>query len=140
LMSTNLAKKLGIEPGDRVALVEAPAGMVDYLRPELPPGVLLAEGLLEELCEVIIFWPSRLDGLVEKFKDLQNRIVPEGAVWAVMPKKKFAAKWSIDYTWEQMQAAGLRTDLVDNKVASVDEETYGTRFVIRKMRRESYFR
>jgi hypothetical protein len=34
----------------------------------------------------------------------------------------------------------LRTDLVDNKVASVDEETYGTRFVIRKMRRERYFR
>jgi hypothetical protein len=34
-----------------------------------------------------------------------------------------------------MQAAGLQTDLVDNKVASVTEQDYGTRFVIRKERR-----
>jgi hypothetical protein len=138
LMSTNLAKKLGIKPGDRVAMVAAPPGMGDYLRPELSPGVLLAAGLPEERCEVILFWPKRLGGLEEKFRDLQNRIVPDGAIWAVMPKKKFVAKWDIDYTWEQMQAAGLQTDLVDNKVASVDDETYGTRFVIRRDRRQLY--
>jgi hypothetical protein len=137
-MSTNLAKKLGIKPGDRVAMVAAPPGMGDYLRPELSPGVLLAAGLPEERCEVILFWPKRLGGLEEKFRDLQNRIVPDGAIWAVMPKKKFVAKWDIDYTWEQMQAAGLQTDLVDNKVASVDDETYGTRFVIRRDRRQLY--
>jgi hypothetical protein len=138
LMSTNLAKKLGIKPGDRVAMVAAPPGMGDYLRPELSPGVLLAAGLPEERCEVILFWPKRLGGLEEKFRDLQNRIVPDGAIWAVMPKKKFVAKWDIDYTGEQMQAAGLQTDLVDNKVASVDDETYGTRFVIRRDRRQLY--
>lgn len=137
-MSTNLAKKLGIKPGDRVALVAAPPGMADYLRPELPPGVLLSVGLPEQRCEVLLFWPSRFAGLVEKFRDLQNRIVPDGAIWAVMPKKKFLAKWDVDYTWEQLQAAGLQTDLVDNKVASLDEETYGTRFVIRRDRRQLY--
>ncbi len=34
-----------------------------------------------------------------------------------------------------MQVAGLQTDLVDNKVASIDEQDYGTRFVIRKAKR-----
>lgn len=137
-MAADLAKKLGIKAGDRVALVEAPPGMGDYLRPELPPGVLLTEGLPGERCEVLLFWPRRLAGLVERFKDLQNRIVPDGAIWAVMPKKKYAARWGIDYVWEALQAAGLQTDLVDNKVASMDEESYGTRFVIRKDRRQRY--
>jgi len=41
-------------------------------------------------------------------------------------------------SWEEMQAAGLLTDLVDNKIASVTEEDYGTRFVIRKALREKY--
>jgi hypothetical protein len=44
----------------------------------------------------------------------------------------------IDFSWEAMQAAGLETDLVDNKVASFSEEDYGTRFVIRKALRDKY--
>ena len=73
-----------------------------------------------------------------RFQDLQHRIVPTGAIWAVIPKKKYARKWGIDFTWEELQAAGLQTDLVDNKVASIDEETYGTRFVIRAEYRDKY--
>jgi len=42
---------------------------------------------------------------------------------------------SIDFTWEQMQAAGLQTDLVDNKTVTLNEQDYSTRFVIRKDRR-----
>jgi hypothetical protein len=55
-----------------------------------------------------------------------------------MPKKKYADRRGVSYTWEQLQAAGLQTDLVDNKVASITEEDYGTRFVIRKQRRSEY--
>ena len=55
-----------------------------------------------------------------------------------MPKKKYALRRGIDFSWEEMQAAGLQTDLVDNKVASITGEDYGTRFVIRKDRRGRY--
>ena len=55
-----------------------------------------------------------------------------------MPKKKYARQRGIDFTWEELQAAGLQTDLVDNKIASLTEEEYGTRFVIRKERRPKY--
>lgn len=136
--TTSLAKKLGVKPGDRVWLIEAPAGAVGYLRGELPASVSLAEGLPDEKAEIVLFWPRGLEGLTDRFQDLQNRIIPEGAIWAVIPKKKYARKWGIDFTWEEMQAAALQTDLVDNKVASMDEETYTTRFVIRAELREKY--
>lgn len=69
---------------------------------------------------------------------MQNLILPDGAIWVIIPKKKFAREWNIDFSWEQMQAAGLQTDLVDNKVASIDDESYGTQFVIRKEKRRKY--
>jgi hypothetical protein len=76
--------------------------------------------------------------MTEELAALQFNIVPDGAIWVVIPKKKFAAKRGIAFSWEEMQAAGLQTDLVDNKVATVSEEDYGTRFVIRKDRRGRY--
>jgi hypothetical protein len=121
-----------------VGLVEAPAGAEEYLRRELPAGVSFVERLPDVKVEILLFWPRGLEGLVDRFQDLQNRIIPEGAIWVVIPKKKYARKWGIDFAWEEMQAAGLQTDLVDNKVASVDEETYATRFVIRTELRNKY--
>ena len=134
-----LARKLGIAPGQRVCLLDAPATSAALLRAELPSAVAItiAEtlGTVSERYDAIIFWPATLDGLAERFAELQRRIVPDGAVWAVIPKKKHATRRGIAFTWEQMQAAGLETDLVDNKIATVSEEEYATRFVIRKDRR-----
>jgi hypothetical protein len=111
---------------------------VQAVHEDAPPGVDFTESLGEIRYELILFWPGSLEGLVERFTELQHRIHANGAIWAVMPKKKYADRRGIDFTWEALQAAGLRTDLVDNKVASITEEDYGTRFVIRKERRGSY--
>ncbi|MEJ2263507.1 MAG: hypothetical protein P8X95_08675 [Anaerolineales bacterium] len=138
MSATNLAKKLGIKPGDRVWLIEAPSGTAEYLRRGCPEGVSFVERLPDDKVEIVLYWPRGLEGLTDRFRDLQHRIVPTGAVWAVIPKKKYARKWGIDFSWEELQAAGLQTDLVDNKVASIDEETYGTRFVIRVEYRDKY--
>jgi hypothetical protein len=135
---TGLAKKLGIKPGDQVCLLDAPPEDVQALHEAAPPGVVFTNSLGELHCDLILFWPGSLEGLVERFTGLQRRIRPHGAIWAVMPKKKFALRRGVAFTWEEMQAAGLQTDLVDNKVASITEEDYGTRFVIRKDRRGSY--
>jgi len=56
----------------------------------------------------------------------------------VIPKKPFAQTRGIDFSWSELQEAALRTDLVDNKVASLSVEEYATRFVIRKDRRGKY--
>ena len=135
---TELAKKLGILPGDRVCLLDAPPGAVETLRDEFPPEITLLKMLGEELNDVILFWPHELDGFSARLRSLQFHIRPQGAIWVVMPKKKYARASGIDFAWEGMQAAGLQNDLVDNKVVSLSEQDYGTRFVIRKERRYKY--
>jgi hypothetical protein len=135
---SDLARKLGIQPGQTVCLLGAPAGIAALLRDACPFDVTFDEALGDGRYQIILFWPSRLDGLTEELAGLQFNIVPDGAIWVVIPKKKYAAKRGISFSWEAMQAAGLQTDLVDNKVATVSEEDYGTRFVIRKDRRGRY--
>jgi hypothetical protein len=131
-------KKLGIKPGHVVWLLDATAATAALLRQACPREVRFYDTLFEGRCDILMFWPARLAGLVERFAELQYRIVPDGAIWAVIPKKPFAQKRGVDFGWSELQAAGLQTDLVDNKIASLSEEEYATRFVIRKDRRGVY--
>lgn len=133
----DLAVKLGLQPAMNVCLLDAPTEAEQALR-QAAPWVVFSTALDARRFDMILFWPTTLDGLGEYFARLQHCILPDGAVWAVMPKKKYADRRGVSYTWEQLQAAGLQTDLVDNKVASITEEDYGTRFVIRKQRRSEY--
>lgn len=130
----NLAKKLGIKPGMTVCILDAPPEAEAAVR-ESATWAVFSTTLSEERFDVILFWPRQLEGLAQLFADLQRRIMPDGSIWAVIPKQKFAAQRGVGFTWDEMQATGLQTDLVDNKVASMTEQDYGTRFVIRKERR-----
>jgi hypothetical protein len=135
---SSLAQKLGIKPGSRIRLIDAPVEAAQQIRDACPPGVEILEGATKFRCELIFVWPTRRAGLEATFRQLQSQITPDGAVWAVMPKKQFAGRRGIDFSWEELQAAGLQTDLVDNKVATISSEDYGTRFVIRKDLRSKY--
>ena len=133
----DLATKLGIKPGYKVALPGAPAELARLLE-DACPGAEFYDTLSDAPYEIILFWPTELAGLTETFARLQRQIVPDGAVWAVIPKQRVARQRGLTLTWEEMQAAGLQTDLVDNKIASISDEEYATRFVIRKDRRAAY--
>jgi hypothetical protein len=136
--SAPLAKKLGIKAGFVVCLLDAPEGAASVIQAAGSGGVSFSESLDDVPFDVILFWPRQIQGLKETFTNLQTMIVPDGSIWAVMPKKKYASERGVAFSWEEMQAAGLLTDLVDNKIASVTEEDYGTRFVIREALREKY--
>ena len=136
--SAPLAKKLGIKAGFVVCLLDAPGGAASVIQAAGSGGVSFSESLDDVPFDVILFWPRQIQGLKETFTNLQTMIVPDGSIWVVMPKKKYASERGVAFSWEEMQAAGLLTDLVDNKIASVTEEDYGTRFVIRKALREKY--
>ena len=133
-----LAKKLGIKSGQVVCLLNAPSEAATLLRQECPEKVSFSDTLERGQYDVIMFWPTHLAGLSDRFAQLQRHIVPDGAIWAVIPKKPFARARGIDFSWSDVQGAALRTDLVDNRVASLSVEEYATRFVIRKNRRGSY--
>ena len=120
----------------RICLLEAPLPSAQLLKEAMPEQIQLDVRLQPGVrYDLILFWPRSLDGLPELFASLQGCLNPDGAIWAVIPKVKFAGSRGIHFTWEQLQSAGLTTDLVDNKTATFSAEEYGTRFVIRKDRR-----
>lgn len=131
----DLDAKLGIKPGYDICLLEAPAPMKTLLSDIASDGVLFYQTLSSAPYDLIFFWPVQSEGLVDLFAQLQRQIHPDGAIWAVLPKQKFARSRGVSLFWEEMQAAALQTDLVDNKVVSLSKEDYATRFVIRKNRR-----
>jgi hypothetical protein len=135
-----LAHKLGIEPGHAILLLDPTLATAELLRAECPLAEFFPEHRPGKRFDAAFFWPSTLDGLTTRFATLQRRIIPAGAVWAVIPKKPVAKRLGLALTWEEVQAAGLRTDLVDNKIVSLSADEYATRFVIRTNRRASFER
>lgn len=130
-----LARKLGIRPGQRICLLGAPARAAGVIERAAAGSATIMDALDAQPYESVFWWPATLDGFAERLANLRRHIKPAGSVWVVMPKKAFAAKRGLRFTWEQMQAAALTTDLVDNKIAALTSEEYATRFVIRKDRR-----
>lgn len=139
---SDLARKLGLVSGCTVCLLDAPLDAAAIVRAACPPEAALAVagGALSGAAryDILLCWPRALDDLTERLAHLQGCIAPAGALWVVMPKKAHARARGIAFTWEEMQAAALRTDLVDNKIATFSETDYATRFVIRKERRGAY--
>ena len=59
---TDLAKKLGMKPGDQVCLLDAPPEAVQLLHAVTPPGVDFSDLLGEMRYDLILFWPGSLEG------------------------------------------------------------------------------
>ncbi|HSB90484.1 MAG TPA: hypothetical protein VLD63_10720 [Anaerolineales bacterium] len=133
-MQGELARKLGLRPGQAVLLIDAPPSADRRLRDAAPAGVRFVRSATAHVDQVF-WWPKDLSRLASALARLQKRLQSDGAVWIVMPKKPFAAARGIRFTWEAMQAEGLKGDFVDNKIASFDDQDYATRFVVRKTRR-----
>jgi hypothetical protein len=64
---------------------------------------------------------------------LQKALKRDGMIWVSWPKK--SAKVATDVTEDVVRAEALKLDLVDVKVAAVDEVWSGLKLVIRKERR-----
>lgn len=130
-----LGRKLGFKRGMTVCLVDAPQQGSGQIRSVALPEMTFSERLADGPFDLVFFWPLDGDGLAERFVELQRHIAAMGAIWAIIPKRRFATEKGSSLTWEKLQHAALQTDLVDNKTASVSDEEYGTRFVIRRSRR-----
>jgi hypothetical protein len=86
--------------------------------------------------DIILVWLQPKDDLRKVFDRLEAQIRPDGAIWAVIPKKSALQKGEAAVEWAAVQAAGLASGrLVDNKELRFDDCYYGTRFVVRRERR-----
>jgi hypothetical protein len=125
---TPLARKLGIGPGARVLLIEAPAALRDWLAP-LPDDVSFVSrpSTTTDVVHLFVTTQAQLQSHLER---LRKGLRGDAALWVSWPKK--AAKMDTDVTEDTIRAAALSLGFVDVKVCAVGEVWSGLKLVIRK--------
>ncbi|GAA0561310.1 DUF3052 family protein [Paractinoplanes ferrugineus] len=134
---TPLPRKLGIKPGHRVALLEAPAGFEATLE-DLPDGVVIRPDLAADLAagvptDVIVLFVTERHVLRARLDEVRRGLAQNGGFWVAWPKR--ASKVPTDVTEDVIRAIALPTGLVDNKVCAINEIWSGLRLVIRRENR-----
>lgn len=129
---TPLATKLGIKPGHRVALVEAPDGFEAQLS-GLPDAVALervaAPARPDGRYDVVVAFTRAAQALEAGFEAWAAAIHDDGGLWIAWPKR--ASRVPTDLDENAVRSVGLAAGLVDNKVCAVDATWSGLRFVVR---------
>lgn len=126
---TPLPRKLGIKPGNAVAVLGAPPGFTDGLA--ALSGARVAASLpSESQLDVIVTFVRWREELETQLPALRRSMAPACGLWVAWPKQ--AAKVPTDMTEHVVREVALPTGLVDNKVCAIDEVWSGLRLVIRR--------
>jgi hypothetical protein len=130
---TPLPQKLGVGPGDAVALIGAPAWLEDALAEV--PGVAevhtdLGSQALYDVIVVFVSWRAELEAELGR---LREHMAPACGLWIAWPKK--ASKVPTDMSDNAVRDVALPTGLVDNKVCAIDQTWSALRLVIRRKNR-----
>jgi hypothetical protein len=127
---TPLARKLGIDTGHTVCLVDAPDAFDGELAP-LPAGVTMLRGRRgTRPVDVALLFANNRAALLRHFRPLRQRLVSNGGLWVCWPKK--ASGRQTDLGEGFVREHGLASGLVDNKICAVNDTWSALRFVIRK--------
>jgi len=122
---TPLVKKLGIKPGARVALVNAPDDFQATLG-KLPDDVKFVN---TKSLDLILFFVLSERILARDFAKLAERLISNGMIWIAWPKK--SSRVATDLTFDRVQRIGLDAGLVDVKICAIDDTWSGLKFVYR---------
>ena len=121
-----LVAKLGIKPGARIAILNAPPGYQRVLG-RLPPVSRRASAAAP--LDFVQFFTTEKRKLERRFGALARALAPAGMLWVSWPKR--ASGVATDLTEDVIRAVGLAHGLVDVKVAAVDDVWSGLKFVRR---------
>ena len=122
-----LVDKLGIKPGAKVCILEAPRGYAKTLGP-LPEDARAVKAPQPGLDFIHLFTTRRAD-LERRFGALQKALAPAGMLWVSWPKK--ASGVATDVTEDVVREVALARGLVDVKVCAVDDVWSGLKLVRR---------
>lgn len=128
-----LAAKLGLKPGGRLIAFDAPAYYLGLVAP-LPEGATIStaawgDPLVEPVEIVHAFVRDRAE-LAARAEALAGLPPPGGAIWVSWPKR--TSPLHRDLTEDGVRAALLPTGWVDVKVAAVDDDWSGLKFLRRR--------
>lgn len=124
---TPLAQKLGIKPGARFLLLDAPAGFEKEL-PTLPPDAVPVPRTAKEIDLIVLFTPD-LKSLRRELPSLIKKLPAAGVLWIAWPK--MASGVPTDLREGTVRETLLATGLVDIKVCSINDTYSGLKFVRR---------
>jgi hypothetical protein len=125
---TPLARKLGIGPGCRLLLLDAPGELSGWLAP-LPDGVVFARGAGPGVDVAHLFVTQKAD-LAKRLKALRAKLRADASLWVSWPKK--ASKVPTTVTEDVIRELALPLGFVDVKVCAVSEVWSGLKLVVRK--------
>ena len=133
---TPLPKKLGLKEGSTMVLLNAPAGIEQWLVP-LPAGARLAAkpGAINDL--VVLFCQDTA-ALKKSLATVSKKLHADGSLWISWPKK--SSRLFVDLTEDGIRAIALPTGLVDVKVCAVNDDWSGLKLMVRKELRASWNR
>jgi hypothetical protein len=126
---TPLAQKLGIKPGHRVLLSQAPRGFTKTLG-ALPEGAKVADAAASRgSFDVAVAFVTSSSELDKSLAKLKSRMDPAAGFWVAWPKR--ASGVATDVTEDVVRQKAIASGLVDNKVCAVDDTWSGLRLVYR---------
>jgi hypothetical protein len=132
---TPLPKKLGIDKGMTVNLLNAP-NYFDFDLGDLPEDVEVRRDSDAGPADVFIIFAARAAEAERGFERAVTMLPPNGAIWIAWPKKSSGK--SSDLDGNLLRELFLPTGLVDNKVCAIDDTWSGLRFVVRKENRADW--
>ncbi|MCU1478017.1 MAG: hypothetical protein JWQ64_2710 [Subtercola sp.] len=118
------ARKLGLKAGTRLSLANAPA---EWMLDSPPPNLIRVDDPAP--ADVIVAFVTRAADLAPCIPNLAERIFPAGALWIAWPRK--AAGHVSDLGDTVVRNTVLEFGLVDTKVAAIDDDWSGLKFVWR---------
>ena len=125
---TPLPRKLGIEPGQRIAFLDAPPQFADALG-ELPEGVAAPRATARGPLDLVVAFFVARRRLQQRLPHLIAALDPAGALWIAWPKR--ASGVATDVTEDVVRELGLAAGVVDVKVCAIDATWSGLKLVVR---------
>lgn len=126
---TPLIKKLGIKPGFKVFFYEAAPAYVERMQHDFPGEVEVLETPAEQRLDFIHAFFTSMEELEKAAPLLMKALKKTGMLWVSWPKGKSSIK--TDLKREPVRECLLEIGLVDVKVAAIDEDWSGLKFVYR---------
>jgi hypothetical protein len=123
---TPLPKKLGIKPGLRIRLINAPTEVREELRQDLAACTAAKHG--DKIDFAMLFTKSQAE-LTKNFSLIAKLLAPAGMLWIGWPKKSSGVSTDVDEN--AVRGIGLTAGLVDVKVCAVTDVWSGLKFVRR---------
>jgi hypothetical protein len=133
--ATPLPKKLGIESGMTVGIINAPNDVAFDLG-DLPDGVEVVRDSEDAAADVYLIFADRAAEAERAFIRAMSLLPPDGSIWIAWPKKSSGEE--TDIVEDTLRDLFLPTGMVDNKVCAIDETWSGLRFVVRKENRADW--